>query len=338
MSEQATVWGYYWLNIHKHKALQFFNVLIIGEGFVGQAMKAAIPHADVLSRRHFVGYNPQITKIVEEHGLARVFEVFSLPAVTSHLWSEIVAKYDVVINTVADTDTSTTLVGSRVQQMVDANYTLPITIAKECAAEGILFVNISTACLNIDIRDVRLQHALDFEQAESPYYATKMLADAVLRNMSNVITVRPRLIYDDIDHVPQRVAKNLTWRIQNYPQVYDCQQSVTHRQTLVAAIVHLCLRWLCGEVSDNNVYNVTDRGLVSLQHLTANPNVKIIPCDHSVDSFSPARIVRADNKRLTETGFEPITAIHGVMQAQNSAAAFANIGKGIVEHSSQLDK
>lgn len=312
---------YYSVNGYLAKnVLQHERVLIIGDGFVGRALKAALPKADVLTHKGFV-----TADVISKETIARMFYVFTMPSITNQLWETAVSKYNVVINTTADTNTSTNLKGCDVELLINTNYTLPITIARECAGQGILFVNISTACLNADIRDARLQHAVNFEQAESPYYASKMLTDAVLRDFQNVITVRPRLIYDDVDTQEQRVERNLTWRVQRYPQLIDCEQSMTHRQTLVAAIIHLSKRWLDDQRDVSNVYDVTDGGFAPLQRLVANDNVKIVRCEQSIESFSPARIVQVDNNRLMATNFAPIALVFGAFHARESVLSLQSV-------------
>lgn len=316
MSEQSTVWGYYWHLIHKWHLLQDYKVLIVGQGFVGRALSTAIPNA-VCIDRHKYGQE----MLTNQHSVtlfgAKGYSGFGIADYQTcySAWKSIISRYDLVINTIADTDTTCTLRGLQITQMVAINYTFPVMVAELCHQSGVIMVNLSTACLNADVRDSR---TFRVEQAEGPYYATKMLTDAALRTEGHVLTLRPRLIYDDITREEAQTAKNLTWRLQKYDKVYDCMQSVTHRQTIVAAIVHLSNLWLGGFRSPDNVFDVVDQGMASLADLSGNTDVEIVPCDQSLATQSPVRIVQADTCRLKAVGFEAIQCAHGVIQAQQS--------------------
>ncbi len=315
----TSVWDFYKPAFDKsvlHKA----DVLILGDGFVGRALAVALSGASSLSRLGIRGgTNRVISNYIENHGASRLFCDFSNLEASKYAWSQALRKYDVVINTIANTNTSSNLTGGQVQSMIATNCTLPIMLAELCQSMNIVFVNISTACLLPDVRDVRLSNVKGILQAESPYYATKALTDNALRHKDCVITVRPRLIYDGINTEAKSVRSNLTHRIQSYASVYDCEQSFTHRLTLVAAIAHLADRRLQSTtVSDDEAYNVTDQGLSRLQYLTVNPDVKVIPCDLSIHSSSPVRVIQADITKLLDTGFIPIDVSVGIEQARLS--------------------
>lgn len=332
--ESATVFGYYQRTIFRQLLLDDVNVLIIGHGFVGNALSRVVPDCHVLTRQEMMcGKNRAAERcFTEKHTINKnldvlLFQDFSNEGLSQYLWSSIVRKYDVVINVIANTDTRSgcSLYGSQVETMVNTNYTLPLIVARACQEMNIVFVNISTACLLPDNRDGRLIGSHDVEQAEAPYYATKMLTDSALRNMDCVVTVRPRLIYDNVSNVDQRVRTNLTHRIQDYPKVYDCRQSFTHRWTLCAAIIHLVRYRLDSTVvSSDETYNVTDAGLASLDQLSANPDVEVVPCEQTIGSFSPIRIIQADISKLLSTGFRPIDVNWGTKEAQISAACWRN--------------
>lgn len=317
MNDQATVWGYYWQMLHQWQMLKHYKVLIIGRGFVGSALAAAIPNAVYITRdKH--GDDGLTSK--DSVGLfgAKGYTSFGTMDYDHcwNLWDPIIGKYDLVINTIADTDTNCCLKGIDVRQMTSINYAFPLLIADLCYQKGTVFVNLSTACLNRDVRDSR---TFRVEQAEGPYYATKMLADAVLRDQAHVLTLRTRLIYDDITRERDQTPKNLTWRLQKFDKVYDCLQSVTHRQTIVAAIVYMSNLWLGGFRSVDNVYDVVDKGVISLAKLSGRTDVEIVPCDQSIATNSPVRIVEADCSRLQGVGFNAIDCSHGVEQAQQSS-------------------
>ena len=245
------------------------DILVLGAGYVGQAVADKL-HSDL-------GASVDLLTFGDD-------------------WTSDFSNYDVVINCAAVTNTKTDLTLQQLDDMVVANLNIPLEMARSSHSDQHI-IHVSTACLRPDVRDTRFSHDSPVLQAEGPYYATKLLAEAAIRKCSKSTIVRPRLIYDQ-----SPTDKNMLVRLRKYSAALNCPQSVTCLHTLVAAIC-----WMIYYRHDSGIkgcadYDVVDRGDVALNTIFDNENQ--IECHES--RAMPTKVADVQRQALYDTGFTAI--------------------------------
>lgn len=89
------------------------------------------------------------------------------------------------------------------------------------------------------------------------YSGTKALAEEAIRGLGQGYIWRPKLLFNERDE-----PRNLLWKIQNYPRVYDCINSVTHLDDFVRACLDLW-EWQ----APFGTYNVVNLGAVTTSQI-----------------------------------------------------------------------
>jgi dTDP-4-dehydrorhamnose reductase len=97
-----------------------------------------------------------------------------------------------------------------------------------------------------------------FRQAPCNFYSgTKALAEeAILGSGLNYIW-RPRMLFDE-----RQESRNLLWKLQNYPKIYDNINSISHLREFVSACLDLWERR-----APFGIYNVVNEGAVTTRQV-----------------------------------------------------------------------
>lgn len=193
-----------------------------------------------------------------------------------------IAQYDVVINTVANTNTHATD-GATILEQIALNYAFAGTLADFCKKAKIDLCHISSACLYRSGDNLREDAPIC---ADSPYYCSKYLGDCLVAESNpDAIVLRPRLFFDE-----RKNPKNLLDKLTRYDILYYGLQSVTSTDGLIAAALHLLSQ------KERGIFNVAEPDYLAFvnyfegkTYAVAGPNVKFI---------------ELNLQKLKDTGFE----------------------------------
>lgn len=181
-------------------------------------------------------------------------------------------EYDIVINTVANTDVNSTE-SSIINKQLEINKEWPELLTLWSKKLGFKLIHISTA-------DIYCGKANTIALT-TPYYCSKYYGDlAVLENPDSLV-LRPRLLYDDSDN-----PKNLINKIKTYKSAYDLIQAVTSTDLIVAASLFLS--------DKSGIYDLSDDWI----------NIRFLRKDLPINDSSSQQSICIYSDKLLNEGFE----------------------------------
>jgi len=209
-------------------------IILIGHGYIGSAF------AKELRKRcyHFSHFCHE--ELVGFENARRIFRTF---------------RPDLVINCAAFIPRpSVSLCDQNPAETIKGNVLFPSSICDAAADQGAAFAHISTACLwsdgELHSEDDPPQRA--FTGHCGFYVGTKMLAEEMVRRHPEHFIWRIRLPFDEYDD-----PRNYLRKLANFKEVYDHDNSLSHRGDFVRACLDL---W---DVRANyGTYNVVNPGSV----------------------------------------------------------------------------
>jgi dTDP-4-dehydrorhamnose reductase len=187
------------------------------------------------------------------------------------------------------------------EEVLSANILLPQTVARVClmtntpwghVSSGSIYQGAKVVCqgririeedLNRpEVRRLFIEHPemiCGFTEWDEPnfsfrhppcnfYSGSKALAEEAIRGVGQGFIWRPRLLFNEWND-----PRNLLWKIQNYPKVYDCINSISNLDDFVRACLELW-EWQApyGIYNVVNVGEVTTRQIVEAIQRTLKPN------------------------------------------------------------------
>lgn len=131
---------------------------------------------------------------------------------------------------------SVSLCDSNQEETINGNVVLPSRLADLCQRKGIPFAHISTGCL---WSDGLLHRENDPPQRAFNghcgfYVGTKVLSEQVTKNCAKHYIWRVRLPFDNVDS-----ERNYLSKLATFPEVWDHNNSVSHRGDFAAACLDL---------------------------------------------------------------------------------------------------
>jgi UDP-glucose 4,6-dehydratase len=173
------------------------------------------------------------------------------------------------------------------EETLFANTLLPQTVARVCAMTNTPWGHVSSGCiyrgakmiLSGKIQNVEGEKLLQL-YAESPekicgytewdepnfafrhapcnfYSGTKALAEEVIRGLGDAYIWRPGMPFNE-----RSEPRNLLWRLQHYPRVFDGVNSISHLDDFVRACLEL---W--EKKAPFGIYNITNPGAVATRQV-----------------------------------------------------------------------
>jgi len=172
------------------------------------------------------------------------------------------------------------------EEVLCANVLLPQTIARACLMTNTPWGHVSSGSIYLGAKvveggQVRIERDLNhpemrrrlvenpdsisgFSERDIPnfsfrrapcnfYSGTKALAEEAIRGVGQNYIWRPRMLFNDLGD-----NRNLLWKLQRYPKVYDTVNSITHLEEFVRACLDLWERQ-----APFGIYNVVNPGAVT---------------------------------------------------------------------------
>lgn len=146
-------------------------------------------------------------------------------------------EYDIVINTIANTDVNSTEL-SVINKQLEINKEWPELLTLWSKKLGFKLIHISTA-------DIYCGKANTIALT-TPYYCSKYYGDLAVLGNPDSLVLRPRLLYDDSDN-----PKNLINKLKSYKITYDLIQSVCSLDLVIAASLFLSEKSGVYDLSDD---------------------------------------------------------------------------------------
>lgn len=145
---------------------------------------------------------------------------------------------------------SVSLCDQKQSETIQGNVLLPAMLANVCQLRGIPLAHISTGCLWSDGQE-HLENdtpTRNFNGYCGFYVGTKLLAEQEISKWHKHYIWRIRLPFDEIDN-----DRNYLSKIANYDQVWDQENSISHRGDFVKACLDLWER-----KAMYGIYNITN--------------------------------------------------------------------------------
>lgn len=211
------------------------NILVLGDGFLGNAFK-----------RH--GY--------EVWGRNRFNWTGNKSRDTSHLMNRI-GDIDYLINTIGISDTRFCEDVNNWDLIHSVNGILPSVLSKLCREKNTKFVHISTGCL-YDTLDIP-QSENAFRAAHCNYVVSKWIGE-IGCNMNMDLIIRPRLLFDSECPAAGK-RNNLLCKMEKFDFFINEHNSITSNDTIIEAIEALLINHQSG------IFNVAQLGCYSISEI-----------------------------------------------------------------------
>lgn len=245
------------------------NIAILGGGFLGQTLKKEHP----------------------EWSLVRSSEILQ-DQLLSEYGQRVLNKFDVIINTIAETDTRKCESKDHrlMQQCIRLNTILPSDFSEYCKKTNKKLIHLSTACLYAEntIGEVDEYSYID---PKTTYSLQKYCGERLLND--NDLVLRGRLFFGD-----SAFKSNLITKIKNFKKISDSVNSFTSVHTISKVIPFLL------DKNAKGVFNVVLENSASLHQLLTENGVtdieRYIPSSN--EYVAPNLIVR--NTRLNKLGIK----------------------------------
>ncbi len=210
------------------------NILIFGNGYLGNRMKHAWPDA-MLSE----------VRIDDRVNVARLLEEL---------------KPDAVVNAAGKTGTpNVDWCETHQEETYRSNVVGALTLAEECRAQNIYLLHLGSGCIFYGPSpDPNGWTEDDFANPSAFYTRTKYATDLVLSKLSGVGIARLRM---PIDWTPN--PRNLIDKLAAYPQVIDVENSVSVVEDLMSASRALI------EKKGEGIFHVVNEGTMRHKDLIA---------------------------------------------------------------------
>lgn len=243
------------------------KIAILGGGFLGQTLK----------KEH------------HEWDLIRSTELLEDQLLSTH-GQRVLNKYDVIINTIAETDTRRceSKEVRIVLQCFRLNSILPMSLSEYCKKTQKKLIHISTACLYAE-NTIGEVDEYSYIEPKTVYFLQKYYGEKTLH--SNDLVIRGRLFFGQYNF-----KSNLITKIKNFKTLSDDHNSFTSVHS-ISRILPLLL-----DKNANGVYNIVAEQSSSLYKLLLENGItdigKYVP--KANEYRAPNLIVR--NTRLKELG------------------------------------
>lgn len=210
------------------------NILILGNGYLGNRMKRAWPDATLSDVR-----------IDDRAAVARVLEE---------------VKPDAVINTAGKTGKpNVDWCETHQEETYRSNVVGALVLAEECRTRNIYMLHLGSGCIFYGPSpDPKGWVEEDFANPIAFYSRTKYAADLVLSKLPGVGVARLRM---PIDWIPN--SRNLIDKLAVYPKVIDVENSVTVVEDLLTTCRQLA------EKKGEGVFHVANEGTMRHKDLIA---------------------------------------------------------------------
>jgi dTDP-4-dehydrorhamnose reductase len=175
-------------------------------------------------------------------------------------------------------------------ETLKGNLMFPAMLAHACELQGIPFAHIGTACLYDDKKEYSETDppTRDFNGYCGFYLETKWMSEQIVREYEKSYVWRIRLPFDEIDH-----PKNYLTKLRSYPEVWEHENSITHRGDFAKAALDLWeLRAPYG------VYHMTNPGSINAVSILFKMNLK----SSAIISAGPVTGSRLSAKKLLDAG------------------------------------
>ena len=193
------------------------------------------------------------------------------------------------------------------EECIMGNVVLPQMLSQLCSELMIKFMHISSGCIYTGYdKEFTEEDPSNFcfnSEIEGSFYSgTKALAETLI-DKENSYICRLRIPFDEYDN-----PRNYLSKLQNYDRLLNMKNSITHREDLVNACMHLIK-----ESSPFGIYNVTNTGAVDTeqvcslirQHLNLNNDFDFFDSEeefYKLGAKAPRSNCLLDNSKLLSMG------------------------------------
>ncbi len=210
------------------------KILIIGNGYLGSRCAERWPDAIVSDKKIYSV--DDVRQLLQEHQPDAVLNAAGVVGKPNVDWCETHQRETIAGNTI-----------------------LPLLIAEACQDAEIYLLHIGTGCIFYGPSpDPKGWREDDFGNPAAAYTRSKYAADLALSTLPNVGIARIRM---PIDYVP--VSNNLIYKLAQYKQIIDVENSVTIVEDMVTVFRELL------EQRATGIFHVTNPGSIKHREIIA---------------------------------------------------------------------
>lgn len=232
------------------------NFLILGKGFIGNALKEQIPDAMIVSRSEIDYLSPsELLKLIEDNNITTVVNCAGYTGKPNVDACEINKEDCYNLNVIA-----------------------PVTIHNTISQTSAKLIHISSGCIYDGYSSIYSEDDTPnfgiFSNHSSFYSKTKHMAETLLNHKDNVAVVRLRIPFDW-----KKSSKNYFTKLLNYDDLIDYVNSKTDVRYLCRFIEHLGMNFTPGVFNAVHGNAMTTSRVVDVMREFGlnNPNWKFVP-------------------------------------------------------------